>query len=63
MNPSPQHRYCVFVEGKNAPSKLHASEDDALTEASRLIHAAQGRRAFVMQVLYTCDISVEVNKL
>ncbi len=61
--PTTEHKYCVFVQGKSAPAKFHASAEDAVTEASRLIHEAQGRRAYVMQVLYTCDINVEVNTL
>lgn len=63
MTPTSTHKYCVFVEGKSAPTKMHESVEDAVTEASRLIHQAQGRRAYVMRVICTCDISVEVNTL
>ena len=56
-------KYAVFVEGKNIPQKFHEHEDDALTEACRLIQDGQGKKAYVMQVLYECDISAEVNKV
>lgn len=61
--PNEVYKYCVFVEGKNPPKIFHKSADEALTEASRLVHEGQGRRAFVMKVLYACDISVEVTTL
>jgi len=61
--PTTEHKYCVFVQGKSAPARFHASAEDAVTEASRLIHEGQGRRALVMQVLYTCDINVAMEKL
>ena len=55
-------QYAVFVDGKRAPTKFHANQDDALTEACRLIHEAQGRVARVMRVIYTCNITAEVTK-
>ena len=29
--------WMVYVEGKNAPTRLHPTEADALTEAARLV--------------------------
>ncbi len=50
--------YYVFVDGELAkgPQKRHATYDDALEEASRLILEAHVRTAFV------CEVQAEVKR-
>lgn len=55
--------YAVFIEGKDTPKFFHETKGEALKEAQRLIQEGKGRKAYVMQVLYECNISVEVKQI